>query len=114
MLVSFLFSVYPRSMDSLCSNTGLVNYDAQIAFVKAAAERLANPSVLQVEGWRLIPAIPKLYKAMNLDMDYLTLTMQPARHPSSPSELVCFDEILLQGGTLICWVSQVTEIIFMV
>ena len=102
-------------MDSICDNTGLINYDSQVAFAEAAVNRLVYPSVLQVEGWRLIPAIPKLLRTFNMNIDDVIFVIETARHPSNTSPAVStnktFDEILSEGGTLLRMVSTINNLI---
>ena len=116
MLIPFLFCVYPRSMDSLCDNRGLAKYDAQaLAFAEAALNRLAYPSGLQVEGWRLIPAVAKLLTKFNMDPNECRCEIEVARHPSNAlldfSTKKTFDQILSEGGTLIRMVSPIINLL---
>ena len=105
MLGPFLFCVYPRSMDGLASNAGLIDYDKQTAENRSAIRRLVYPSTCQPEGWKMIPSVTDLLSEYNIQQDSLTITLEEAIHFKSPSynsrTSTNFEQIINMNRTLL-------------
>ena len=103
MLCSYLFCVYPRSMDGLAKNKhgeDLTDYVKQFGNFRKAVERLAKPTALHQEGWKMILPLTSLFKKFGMDIDEYDLETQEVYHPKSnwydPKQDISFDDVLAE------------------
>ena len=49
------------------------------------AERLVNPTLFEVEGWKRISFFPKTFDIFGFEKDSITLTYEKVEHPTATS-----------------------------
>ena len=67
-----------------------VNIDAkgikeQVIFTRKLAERLVNPTLLEIEGWKRILFFPKTFDIFGFEGNSISLTYEEVGHPISNS-----------------------------
>ena len=96
MLTNFLFCSYPRSMDGLALNKGMINVAAQFGQMEDAVNRMAYPTFFLDAGWKMIPAVHDIAKAFELNIQDMRMNLEQVIHPRSPGrgQLKTFDDAI--------------------
>ena len=103
MLIGFLFCAYPRSMDSLPTDEGSVDYDKQFAKTEKAVTRLVLGTVFKGPGWKSIHAIGQVFEKFGFVAGDFGRRGGAAYHPNSPNRGPgkTFDALLKDKRTVI-------------
>ena len=83
-LSNMIGNVNPRSFAGLDGHYAKQDtLDKQVAFIETLLARLTSQTLFEVEGWKRILGVTKMFEAFNLNQEDFNLIARKTSHPTS-------------------------------